>query len=183
VSLGTPYKLNIKLEFFNHTCGCETQTCGCEAPNTNSKPQLQSKRVFIKGTCNVGANEDSHIPNTKGNVRIPSQSYKTSTLMPMGSLLVDNSIRSQTSFFSKAAIYSTMAFSQSFSSSESTTFQSFSSYESTASLTVLGSSSIIRKTKFELNQVEHTFPVVFFPEQISSILKYEALLLIILVLL
>src|SRR3984885_9176853 len=56
----------------------------------------------------------------------------------MGFLPADNSTRSQASFLCKDAISSTMA-----------SFQSFPSSESTASFTVLGSSSVTDKAKFE----------------------------------
>src|SRR5277367_999069 len=56
----------------------------------------------------------------------------------MGFLPAGNSTRSQASFLCKDAISSTMA-----------SFQSFPSSESTASFTVLGSSSVTDKAKFE----------------------------------
>jgi hypothetical protein len=62
-------------------------------------------------------------------------------------------------------------------------FHRFPSYESTASLTILGSSLVIDKEKFERNQMEYTFQVAFFIEPISSILEYEDLLLLIPILL
>jgi hypothetical protein len=62
-------------------------------------------------------------------------------------------------------------------------FHSFPSYEYVASITVLGSSSVIDKSKFKEKQMEYTFPVALFPASISSILEYEDLLLLIHVLL
>jgi hypothetical protein len=68
-------------------------------------------------------------------------------------------------------------------SSSMALFQRFPSYESTASLTVLGSSSVIDKAKFERKSDGVYLSVAFFLEPISSILEYEDLLLLIHVLL
>jgi hypothetical protein len=73
VSLGTPSKLNIKLELFIPPCGCEAPTTTIPSPNSIQRGFSQNKKR------NVSANKDSHVYDTMVNARITPEDTKTST--------------------------------------------------------------------------------------------------------